>query len=191
MARFRALCVPLGTHHSPDGTITATPQRVRHWIDHFHRLRQRGVRVPLAWGHSLLSMPCEDEDAFQLSLSKSNAGYITRMFEGADGGLWVEGEAPGVSVDPATGNLLHWTRLQDGREVQGSIGELSATIAPQWRDGRGEVWRDLVLHVGLVVLPVCGGQSGFERLSSAVRLPPGAVRLSTRTCRREGSTMPA
>lgn len=165
MARFKTICVPLGTHSSPDGDVCATPARVRQWAEKFTRMKRAGIRIPIAWGHQPNAIPIEDEAAFQLSISKFNAGYVDALYADPDtGGLALEGDAPGVEVDKA-GNLVHWVRLPDGRQVKGAIGEVSAAVN-DWRDGKGRLWPDAVMHVALTPLPVCGGQKGLQRLAA-------------------------
>lgn len=117
MARFRTICVPLGTHCSPDGDVCATPARVRQWANKFARMKRAGIWIPIAWDHEPDAIPREDEAAFRLSISKFNAGCVDAMYADPEtGGLTLEGGCPGVEVDQA-GNLVHWVRLPDGRVV--------------------------------------------------------------------------
>lgn len=187
MAKFKATVVPLGDHHSPDGVVRATPQRVAHWCRTFRELARAGVRVPVCWGHS--GAEPVDEDEFQLSMARHNAGYVTGMTADPDtGALVVEADCPGVAVD-AQGRLQHWYRV-DGRELQGAIGETSVGLR-DWTDGRGRLWRDAPIHVAWQVLPVVHGQRGFASFDNPVlRSDAGpTTRLSTLTFTGGSSAM--
>lgn len=171
MARFKGIAIPPGEHVSPDGIVYATPDRIRRWADRFRKMRERGIRIPVAWGHGPDSLPVESEAEFQRSLAQHNAGYLLDLYEDPEtGGLAFEAEAPGVEHDPDTKSLTYWTRLPTGQEVKGSIAEVSAGIN-SWQDGTGQLWPDSVIHLALTPLPVCAGQQGFLALSSLRRRP--------------------
>lgn len=185
MELFEKVLVPLGKHLSPEGEVDVTPDRVRHWVDSFNRLRARGVKLPMPWGHRQKSLPEEsfDEAVHQQQMeelaaarARWNASYVERLsICPHTGGLMVACKPPpGYAADPETGDLVN---PADGTR----IGELSAGIG-DWTDGRGRAWDDIIVHAAFVPLPVVPGQGGFEqiRLSASDRVV-WRHQLSTRT----------
>jgi hypothetical protein len=151
---FRLPLVPLGTHHAPQGPVKVTPERVDHWIKSFNRIKSAKNNIPIPWGHQLHAVPAGDADGTRLARAKYNAGFVERLEKNADGGLDVVGTVPpGWDVEEESGDLINPT---DGCRLR----EMSAGIG-NWKDGTGEVHRDIIVHAALCTLPVVAGQSGF------------------------------
>lgn len=193
MAKFTCLATPLGRHHSPDGEIHVTRDRVKRWCKQFEEMQRAGVILPLLWGHQSSDnggVPYQSEDEYQHWTARSTAGRITRMFpDPKTGGLMIEAEAAGAELDEG-GNLNYWTKLPNGTLVKGSIREVSAAIH-RWRDGTGRMWEDIPIHVALTPLPVCAGQKGFRQLSTSRGQTRGErpIFLSTVTLNSRRTTM--
>ena len=160
--------------------------RLRHYTDSFDEMTRLGIRIPIAWGHIPEATPADASQraSQQYWLGRFNAGYLSSL--STDGHTLNSAlDCPGCEVDPATGNLVSWVRLPDGREVKTAIGEVSVAIG-DWTDGNGRLWKDVLKHVALTPLPVMMGQEGFTALSTDLAEENGKVYfLSTLTPRRE------
>lgn len=164
MARelYHKTLVPIGTHHSPQGEVRVTPQRVAHWVNTFQKLKSAGVRFPTPWGHVSTAIPesgmtqKQIADAQLVAKARWNAGYIENLSQDPKtGALVMTGTVPpGWKIDPETKDLIN---EKDGT----AIGEVSAGIA-NWKDGRGQLHKDVIIHAALVPLPVWAGQDGFR-----------------------------
>lgn len=182
MPKVRTKIVPPGTHVPRDGKpFHVDRSRVKHWVETFRRMKAAGIKVPVAWGHQPQAVPA-DEKAAQADreywLSRYNAGYVEDLDVGPDGALEGVVDVPGARLTE-DGKLETVAHLPDGRQVPCAISEVSAAVR-DWRDGRGNPWKDSIIHVALTPLPVVAGQEGFRPLPEA---PPaeGEVRLSLAT----------
>lgn len=153
---FRKSLLPLGTHHAPQRVVTVTPDKVRHYVDSFNRIKSAGNKIPIPWGHQLKAVPYGDSEAMKFAKARWNAGHIERLeVDPLTGGLVMFGTVPpGWEVEPGSGDLINPT---DGCR----IGEVSVGIG-NWRDGSGTVHKDVVVHAALCTLPVIANQSGFS-----------------------------
>lgn len=194
MATFKKVILSPGVYHAPQGTLHATPGRVRGWAKTFARMNQNGIRVPICWGHQPGAIPGEGKGKAdrQYELSRYNAGYIRNLSVSDDGDLEGELDIPGADVDE-DGNLITWAEMPDGRKVRCAIKEVSAAIR-DWQDGSGRKWPDAITHVALVPLPVVAGQTGFETTLGTDAGVPGEIHLSLATYlgpeEGEGKAMP-
>lgn len=165
MARFTKTILVAGKHESPEGSVVATPERIRRWASQHAAMRALGIKTPVPWGHHVKAVPQYDGEAQYLA-SRLNAGYFPELRATDDGkALQAVIEAPGVECE--NGNLVTWAELPDGRKVKCAIGEVSAAVTKKFRDGRGRVWDDVITHVALTPLPVWSGQDGFQPLATA------------------------
>lgn len=166
MAKLATVALRPGIHHAPQGPLHATPERMRAWVDKFRAMKADGIRVPCAWGHQPDALPgdAQQRAAQQYYLSRFNAGYIDDLDLDEQGNIRCKLDIPGCDLTP-DGKLASWVRLPDGREVRTAIGEVSAGIR-DWTDGRGRLWKDSLIHLALVPLPVMAGQDGFRALAT-------------------------
>ncbi len=151
---FQKTLVPIGTHQSPEGPVRVTPERIQHWHDSYYRMRARGIKVPVPWGHRQEAFPDESPDDSATARAKWNAGYVDQL-----------------SIDPHTGSLTFAMKPPPGLDVDDGdlidpvnhtrIGEVSAGIG-DWKDGKGTWWKDIIFHAALTPLPVSAGQDGFS-----------------------------
>lgn len=157
---FRKKLVPCGKHIAPQGEVVVTPQRVKRWVNKFEQLSKEGVRFPEPWGHILDAIPEEDHEARKYAKSRWNAGYISRLEQDPeDGSLVMLGTVPpGWEVEDGTGDLIN---TKDSTR----IGEVSVGLG-NWKDGKGRVHDDIVIHAALVPLPVWANQDSFQALST-------------------------
>lgn len=187
MGAIRALLLPAGVHEAPQGTLHATPERLRRWAAQFRRMKAERIKIPIAWAHAKGALPHEADspEERQYREAKFNAGYLSDLeYDPAEKALYFCGDVPGCEVDDK-GNLVHWERLSDGREVKCAIGEVSAGIK-NWKDGQGRKWPDSVIHVALCPRPVVAGQDGFRALATD---GDGTFYLSLSTLKTLGADM--
>lgn len=158
---FKKKLVPCGRHIAPQGEVVVTPQRVKRWINKFEQLSKEGVRFPEPWGHILDAIPADDHETRKFAKARWNAGYIHKLEQDPnDGGLVMLGTVPpGWEVEDGTGDLIN---QRDGTR----IGEVSVGIG-NWKDGKGRVHDDIVIHAALVPLPVWANQDSFQALSTS------------------------
>ncbi len=178
MATFRTLALKRGSYCTRDGSwLHATDQRMRRWPKVVQELSAKGIRIPVAWGHQPFAEPL-DADANpsdplvqarrEYLNSAMNAGFVTGMeYDPETGNLWVEGEAPGLENDEK-GNLVSWVKLPSGHQLKTAVREVSLSFN-NWKTGKGEVYRDVPIHLALCVLPRSEGQAGFEKLTPEAR----------------------
>lgn len=155
MPRFKKVVLGPGTYKSPDGEISITPARIRHWRDQFKQMKDFGLNIPSPWGH--LSSAYPDYETKEFFESKYNAGFID-SFEMDDKDQLVA--------------VLDIPREEDANRIGTTVREVSPQIETEWRDGKGRIWNDVITHLALVTHPVVPGQNNFEPM------PENAVRLS-------------
>lgn len=161
MAKVKTI-IGYGTHHSPQGPVTITPERAKHWQDSHGRMKAQGIEIPVPWAHNREAIPDSKESAF--FKSKYNAGYLDSVTSLANGVEFVL-DIPGVSRVEG-GKLLATAELPGGVMVPTAIKEISPSIAAVFRDGKNNLWPDSITHVALTPLPVAGGQPGFTEMST-------------------------
>jgi hypothetical protein len=140
--RFRKELIREGTwvHPTQHFQLTVTPERMRRWVEKFRLLRERGIRIPVPFGHSYDP--------------KDNAGFLEE--------LSLEGNALfGVLVIP---------RAEDAGKLGATVKDVSISINPDFRDGEGRRYGEVIEHVALTTRPLVGGQSDFLPL----QLPDGS-----------------
>ncbi len=152
---YKATLVPIGVHHAPEGKVVVTPKRVKHWVESFNKLKQGGIHFPTPWGHQLAAIPADNHEARKQAYAQWNAGYIEKLEQDPETGGLVAYQTipPGYELDK-NGDLINKTTSTRIRELSAGIGN--------WRDGRGQWHKDIILHSALVPFPVVGGQKGFS-----------------------------
>jgi hypothetical protein len=139
--RFRKELIREGTwvHPTQHFQLTVTRERMRRWVEKFRLLRERGIRIPVPFGHSYDP--------------KDNAGFLEE--------LSLEGNALfGVLAIP---------RAEDAGKLGATVKDVSISINPDFRDGEGRRYGEVIEHVALTTRPLVGGQSDFLPL----QLPDG------------------
>lgn len=167
MAVFEKVLLRNGIYAAPQGQFEATPERLRHFVSQFQEMRRRGIRVPVAWGHQPKAIPGDDEERAQKQyyLSHFNAGYLDDLdYDEQTGRLKGKPNVPGADCDE-NGNIVTECTLPDGRKVKSACGEVSIAVK-DWKDGKGKLWKDSIIHVAITPLPVVAGQDGFRALST-------------------------
>lgn len=156
MAKFKKKVLEPGTYQSPDGEIVITPERINHWVNSFHKMKEAGLKIPTPWGHQSKANPDYEEREF--NESKYNAGFLEN-FEKDDKGALIA--------------IVDVPREEDADRVGTVVQEVSPQVETAWKDGKGRVWEDVITHLAFVTHPVVPGQDNFESIT-----PLGATRLS-------------
>lgn len=159
----------VGTYHTPEGVVEVTPRRIRHWVLSFRRMREAGLQVPAPWEHQDGAKPMSGDD-HAASRAKNNAGFLKRLWLGKDGSLW-----GGVEVPDA-----------DAERVKNNVKYVSPELEPEFTDGEGRVWRDVITHLALTPRPVFAKQRPFG--TKPPRMSLGRVRLSLEQLSMAGKT---
>jgi len=142
----------VGDHQSPDGTLSVTPERLKHWADQFAAMQASGLRMPSAFNHAT-----DPKDALPVTVDPGKDPSAQ------DGVGWLAGFQ--VAEDGKSAELM--LDLRDDAAVDKAskdLVEVSPVIFSNWKDGSGNVWKDVITHVDLVLHPVEGKQAPFERV---------------------------
>lgn len=168
MPLFRKTLVKTGVYRAPQGEFRADRARLRRLVDNFHAMKAAGIRVPISWGHSPYANPASDRERHeqQFWFGAHNAGYLPDLNLTDKGEFDGIMDVPGVELDK-DGDLVHWIKLPDGRQVRGKVGEVSIAVKP-FTDGTGKDWGESLVHVALTPLPVAHGHGGFTASMSSV-----------------------
>jgi len=174
MARVRKALVRPGNYLTPSGPVEVTVERMRHWLRQFRALKTAGFKPAMPWDHRPEALPESDQEA-KFRRSRYNAGHVEDL-EIADGQLWATLDGPGLEID-ADGRLTSVADV-NGQPVRTAIADVSLA-AQDWRDGRGRLWPDAIVHVALTPTPVCAGQEPFQAVAMGMgHVPKGQVFLS-------------
>lgn len=140
--RFRKELIREGTwvHPSRNFRLSVTRDRMRRWVEKFRLMRERGIRVPVPFGHSYDP--------------KENAGFVEELV--LDGNVLFA--------------VLNIPRPEDARKLGQTVKDVSLSINPDFRDGQGRRYGEVIEHVALTTRPVVSGQGDFVPLS----LPDGS-----------------
>jgi len=148
-----------------------TPGRIAHFVDAFKRLHSQGINFPVPFGHKLMALPEErfdDDEEFRQILEKANeskilgnAGFIEDMRVSPKGDLeYAMYPPPGFSVCQETNDLINPSTGNRIREVSAGIGN--------WRDGKGQLHKDIIVHAALCTMPVVAGMGRFTANSGSM-----------------------
>lgn len=160
---FRKSMLKVGTYHSPDGVVEVTPERLRHWSDEFKKLTKAGQVVPMHWDHSekIEDLQPVSMDAFKKrERSASNSvGRLTKF---------------DVAPDGKSANIEFVTLTNDATEKTASNAVyVSPVIFPEWKDGHGHTYTDVITHMDIVDHPVDHSQGPARPVMCAIRMGYG------------------
>lgn len=149
---FSKAILAVGTYHSPDGTVHVTPERLRHWEREVSKLQQVGYAIPSHFNHAneidLLSPIPDEELKNKISRSAQATVGKLRSFK--------------VSEDGNSAEILLETLTPSAKEAVGSNAiYVSPVIFPEWKDGAGNQYQDVITSFDLVDHPVDYSQSPF------------------------------
>jgi phage gp46-like protein len=106
-------------------------ERLAAWKGRFGAMLDAGIRVPVPWGHSYDP--------------RDNAGFVEQL-ELRDDALW---------------GLLCIPDPQDAEKVGHTVAGVSVSINPNFVDGTGREWGEVIEHVALTNYPVVTDQANF------------------------------
>lgn len=155
--KFKKAALSTGTRFSPDGKVEITPARLKHWQSEHERMKAAGYEVPIAWDHAdtLAKLsPIKKRSA------KDTVGFLDKINLAPDG----------KSVEL----LLDVTDPRGIEQAESNRVYVSPVILPEWRDGAGNVYRDVITHCDFVNHPVDNVQGKFEPA------PAGAIACALR-----------
>jgi len=112
-------------------TLEVDAARLEQWRQNFHAMADAGIRVPVPWGHSYDP--------------RDNAGFVEEI-ELRDGGLWARLNVPDED---------------DAAKVGRTVRAVSVSINPDFVDGAGKRWGEVIEHVALTNYPVVTEQEDF------------------------------
>lgn len=143
---------PTGRYASPDGPVDIPATRVKHWSEQFGRMKAAGLKVPVAWGHVSTALPKTqaEADKQEFESTKYNAGYVEEIKQAPNGDLEFVFD---VETDAAA-------------KLGTSIKDASPLILPEFRDGAGNAWNDVIGHFALCKQGVIAGQSEFQPVAA-------------------------
>jgi hypothetical protein len=142
---FRKAALRVGTYHSPDGIVRVTPSRLRHWAEQFNAMTEAGQVIPMHWDHGndLESLQPIAMDAFERKATRSAAnsvGKLTKLRVAPDG---QSAELEFITLTPSA-----------TEKVEANAVYVSPVIFPEWKDGAGHTYTDVITHMDLVNHPV-------------------------------------
>ena len=163
MTKFVKPVVKAGKYvvSTPDGgrtEATLTIDRMAKWVDSFNKLKAKGYRTPAPFDHLLEASPFRVGQAVNVPADK-NGGFWNR--------LWLDG-------DVLMGELQAPGKASDANSPASKIGttvqETSVYAVPNWKDGTGETYDEVLSHIALVVNPIEPGQGNFKPVEGGIAL---------------------
>lgn len=170
MAHFRKAALKLNTYRSPDGIVEVTPERLQHWRDNFRRLSAAGYTVPISWDHATEIEGVKPLSAAELGRSAQHTiGKLAEFL-------------PSAAGDGAELTLEISDPKAEGRAERNEV-FVSPVILPNWTDGAGNQYTDVITHVDLVNHPVDYSQGPFTRVEHGAIACALRMGLSTQVYR--------
>jgi hypothetical protein len=126
-------------HPARQFVLDVTRERLARWVECFRKMLSKGIRVPVPYGHSYDP--------------RDNAGFLSDMR---------------VDGDRLIG-VLDIPRAEDAERLGSVAADVSVSVNPDFTDGQGERFGEVIEHVAITNYPIVTGQSNFVALES-----PGA-----------------
>ncbi len=163
---FSKSILKVGTYHSPDGEVVVTPERLKHWETQVNRLRSVGYAIPSHFDHSSeidLLEPIA-MDVLERKQNRSAAATVGRL------------QSFRVTPDGKAAEIVLSTLTPKAKEVvESNAVFVSPVIFPEWKDGAGNTYSDVITSFDLVDHPVDYTQTSFQPSTAIVRC---AIRMS-------------
>ncbi len=118
-------------HPSRKFRLQVTRERMRKWIQRFKEMLANGLKVPVPFGHSYSP--------------RDNAGFLEEL----------------RLVGNALLGRIRIPNLEDAEKVGSTIKDVSLSIDPDFRDGKGKRYGEVIEHVALTNYPVVTAQRDF------------------------------
>lgn len=150
---FRKSILKVGSYQSPQGAVVVTPQRLKHWESEIQRLQGAGYMIPMHFDHATnpeLLEPVAMSALAETKLSRSAAATVGKL------------QSFRVAPDGQSAEIVVHTMTPSATEkVEANAVFVSPVIYPEWRDGNGQTYTDIITSVDLVDHPVDSKQSTF------------------------------
>jgi len=151
---FRKAVLAVNQYQSGDGAVTVTSDRLKHWEGQFRKLTEAGYAIPMHWNHAAI-------DDFELlspitmdSLSKRDTrGAHNTEGRMTDFRVSPDGQSAEITVEVLTPSAQE--------KVEANSVFVSPVIFPEFRDGHGNSYADVITSVDLVDYPVDHSQGPF------------------------------
>ena len=163
MARFRKAVLKVGSYKSPDGEVTVTPERLKHWAKEFKRLSDARQVIPIDWDHASDEAGLKPLTMDQFKKKRSAKNTVGNL---ADFRLSPDGQGAELTLDVADKSAAD--------KAEKNLVYVSPVIFPTWKDGAGNEYRDCITHVDFVNHPVDHSQGPF------MPAEPGAIACAIR-----------
>jgi hypothetical protein len=161
---FRKSMLKVGTYHSPDGVVEVTPERLRHWSEEFQKMSSAGQVIPMHWDHGN-----ESEDLLPISMDNFQR-KATRSARNSVGKLTKFDVAP----DGNSANIEFVTLTSDAtNKTAANSVYVSPVIFPEWKDGHGNTYTDVITHMDIVDHPVDHSQGPAKPVMCCIRMGYG------------------
>ena len=151
---FRKAVLKCDTYQSGDGTVVVTPERLKHWQTQFQRLSANRYAVPIHWNHADLDDPENlipiAEQEYHARATRAAQNTIGRM---TDFKVVSDGNAAEITVEVLTPSAQE--------KVGSNAVFVSPVIFPEFADGTGQTYADVITSVDLVDYPVDHSQGEF------------------------------
>lgn len=152
MTHFTKSILKPGTYHSPDGIVEVTPERLRHWEAGVKKLQKAGYAIPSHFDHSNEIDMLEPiaMDVLERRRNRSAEATVGRL---KDMKVAPDGQSAEIVLETLTPGAK--------QSVESNAVYVSPVIFPQWKDGAGNVYDDVITSFDLVDHPVDHSQSSF------------------------------
>lgn len=134
-----------GTFYVRGKPVTIDGPRIQGWFQRGKRMLQKGLPVMLPAEHSKKAIPLDDEETKRWAVD-GNRGFIADYFLDKDDTLW---------------GMLDVASEQEAARLKGEVKFVSPYILPEFQDGTGEIWNDVIGHVALTANPIDFQQKPF------------------------------
>jgi hypothetical protein len=137
MARFKKELITTGTWERPGAALVmdVTQERMDEWVRKFYEMKTAGIKVPFPYDHSYDP--------------RENAGFVTELKR--------EGESLYAVIEVP--------REEDAKLMGTVIQDVSISVNPNFVDGTGRKWGEVIEHVAATNYPVVSGQGNFVEMA--------------------------
>lgn len=167
---FSKSILKVGTYHSPDGVVKVTPERLRHWARETKRLQSVGYAIPSHFDHSneLEELEPIAMDVLDRKQTRSASRTVGKL---SDIRVSKDGQSAEIVLETLT--------PQATEAVKSNSVYVSPVIFPEWKDGAGNSYRDVITSFDLVDHPVDYSQTSFVPAQKLGLVP--AIRMGVNT----------
>lgn len=159
MPVFRKQILAPGTYVTRSGPVTITKADCADFVTTGRAMLDSNVQIPVPMEHQSDAKPTVVE---QLShLVGFNTGFVRKFDLDKDGAAWTDLEINSIPII-ADGKVNLLTEPDKVKHfVENNVRYVSPELLPSYRDGKGNVWNNVVSHVALTPIPVWHDQLPF------------------------------